>query len=77
MTHQPKIAVLSTGGTIAGKAADSSDTTGYKPGEAFVDNLLVAVPQLRKVASIVSEQISNIGSEDMTDDIWIKLANAV
>jgi L-asparaginase len=32
------------------------------------------VPQLRELADIRGEQVANIGSQDMTDAIWLKLA---
>lgn len=70
----PKVAILATGGTIAGKAASSTATTGYIPGSATVADIVDSVPALAGIAEIVTEQVSNIGSEDMTDDIWEKLA---
>ena len=36
--------------------------------------LVEAVPELAEVAQVQVEQISNIGSADMTPDIWLKLA---
>lgn len=70
----PKVAILATGGTIAGKAASSTATTGYVPGSATVADIVDSVPALAEIAEIVTEQVSNIGSEDMTDDIWEKLS---
>ena len=40
----PTIAILGTGGTIAGKAGSASATTGYVPGSATVEDLLASVP---------------------------------
>jgi L-asparaginase len=42
-----------------------------------VDQLLAAVPQAKKLAALRGEQISNIGSQDMNDEVWLKLANRV
>jgi L-asparaginase len=42
-----------------------------------VEQLLAAVPQAKKVAALRGEQISNIGSQDMNDDVWLKLARRV
>jgi L-asparaginase len=72
----PNIVVLATGGTIAG-AASSDVTAGYTSGQVGVEQLLNAVPQARKLANLRGEQISNIGSQDMNDDVWIKLATRV
>ena len=35
------------------------------------------MPEINKIATIKGEQISNIGSQEMNDEIWLKLANRV
>ena len=50
----PKIKVLATGGTIAGAQASQSDA-GYKSGTFSVDDLIKAVPELKKVAELSGE----------------------
>jgi L-asparaginase len=72
----PTIAVLATGGTIAGAAA-SDVQAGYTSGQLGVEQLINAVPQAKKLAKLRGEQISNIGSQDMNDEVWLKLANRV
>jgi L-asparaginase len=72
----PNVAVLATGGTIAGAAATDVQV-GYTSGQLGVDQLIAAVPQARKLANLKGEQISNIGSQDMNDDVWLKLATRV
>ncbi len=72
----PKVVVLATGGTIAG-AAKSNVTAGYSSGQVGVDELLNAVPEAKKLARLSGEQVSNIGSQDMNDQVWIKLADRV
>jgi L-asparaginase len=72
----PKVVVLATGGTIAG-AAKSNVTAGYSSGQDGVDELLNAVPEAKKLARLSGEQVSNIGSQDMNDQVWIKLADRV
>ncbi|GAA7172235.1 putative L-asparaginase [Helicobacter pylori] len=69
----PTIALLATGGTIAGSGASAS-LGSYKSGELGVKELLKAIPSLNKIARIQGEQISNIGSQDMTEEVWFKLA---
>lgn len=71
---KPKIAILATGGTIAGSAKSDIATTGYQAGVLGVDTLINAVPELKNLAEITGEQIANIDSKDMTDEIWLKLA---
>lgn len=68
----PRIKILATGGTIAGKGA-SADHSAYTSGELPVKDLISAVPGIEKVADITGEQISNVGSQDMSVAIWIKL----
>jgi L-asparaginase len=72
----PEVVVLATGGTIAGAAA-SDVQAGYTSGQVGVEQLLAAVPQAKKLARLRGEQISNIGSQDMNDKVWLKLANRV
>jgi L-asparaginase len=72
----PTIVVLATGGTIAG-AASTNVQAGYSSGQLGVDQLINAVPEAKKIAKLRGEQISNIGSQDMNDEVWLKLANRV
>src|SRR3954452_18465768 len=72
----PTVVVLATGGTIAGAAA-SDVQAGYASGQVGVDQLLAAVPQAKKLAAMRGEQISNIGSQDMNDEVWLKLAKRI
>jgi L-asparaginase len=72
----PNVVVLATGGTIAGAAA-SDVQAGYTSGQVGVEQLLAAVPQAKKLANLRGEQISNIGSQDMNDEVWLKLARRI
>jgi L-asparaginase len=72
----PTVVVLATGGTIAG-AAESDVQAAYSSGQVGVEQLLNAVPQTKKIANLKGEQISNIGSQDMNDEVWLKLATRV
>jgi L-asparaginase len=72
----PTVVVLATGGTIAG-AATTNVQAGYTSGQVGVDQLIAAVPEAKKLASLRGEQISNIGSQDMNDEVWLKLANRI
>jgi L-asparaginase len=72
----PTVVVLATGGTIAGAAATDVQAS-YSSGQVGVDQLIAAVPQAKKIATLRGEQISNIGSQDMNDEVWLKLANRV
>ena len=70
----PTVAVLATGGTIASKQDPGKG--GYAPALSGAD-LVSAVPAIRRIAQIQAEQISNIPSQDITPEIWIRLAARV
>lgn len=72
----PVIAVLATGGTIAGAQANAT-AAGYKAGSFSVNDLLDAVPQLAGLAEIRAEQVANVGSQNMTHAVWRALAQRV
>ncbi|MGE5347494.1 MAG: type II asparaginase [Acidithiobacillales bacterium] len=72
----PNLVVLATGGTIAGAAATDVQA-GYTSGQVGVEQLLAAVPQAKKLANLKGEQISNIGSQDMNDEVWLRLARRI
>lgn len=71
--EQPRVIILATGGTIAGAGA-SADRAGYTAGKIPIDDLIGTIPTVKKVATITGEQIASVGSQDMTIDIWKKLA---
>lgn len=73
---KPTIYILATGGTIAG-SGDGALNSSYTSGTVTVDKLIAAVPKINEIATIKGEQISNIGSQEMNNDVWLKLANRV
>ena len=73
---KPKVVILATGGTIAGSAA-SQTSAGYQSGAVAVDALIAAVPTLKDLADVSGEQIASIGSQDMNDEVWLKLGKRV
>jgi L-asparaginase len=42
-----------------------------------VDALIAAVPTLKDIADVSGEQIASIGSQDMNDEVWLKLGKRV
>ncbi|HFP7744342.1 TPA: type II asparaginase, partial [Campylobacter jejuni] len=72
-----RIAILGTGGTIAGFIDSTIATTGYAAGAIDIDVLIKAVPQIRDLADISWEQIANIDSSNMCDEIWLRLAKKI
>src|SRR6187549_2998483 len=73
---KPNVVILATGGTIAG-AAGSGVQAGYTSGQITIDAMINAVPDIMKLATIKGEQISNVGSQDMSFEIMLKLAQRI
>lgn len=70
----PQVAILATGGTIAGTASSATQTTGYKAGDLAIQTLIDAVPQIKDYATVTGEQIVKISSNNITDDVLLTLA---
>ncbi|WP_316751432.1 type II asparaginase [Pedobacter gandavensis] len=71
--QKPRIIILATGGTIAGEGA-SADRAGYTAGKIPVSELIGSIPTISQIADVSGEQISSVGSQDMSLEIWKKLA---
>lgn len=72
----PNVEVLATGGTIAGAGQSATDTA-YTAGKVSVNHLVAAVPQLAEIANVIPKQVVQIGSQDMTDDVWLTLVKTI
>ncbi len=72
----PNVVILATGGTIAGSAATGTQA-GYTSGQVGIETMINAVPGIRELANITGEQTANVGSQDMSIEIWLKLANRI
>jgi L-asparaginase len=72
----PNIVILATGGTIAGAAATGTQAS-YTSGAVTIDAMVTAVPGIKDLANIKGEQISNVGSQDMTLAIMLTLAKRI
>ena len=68
-----KIAILATGGTIAGTSAVPGDNLGYVAAQLGVEDLLACVPPVPG-RPLVSEQVAQLDSKDMTFETWRHLA---
>jgi L-asparaginase len=71
-----KLVVLGTGGTIAGTAAQAEDNIGYTAAQVGVEQLLLAIPGLSKLLAgrtLLSEQVSQVDSKDMSFAVWQRL----
>jgi L-asparaginase len=73
---KPNVVILATGGTIAGAAATGTQS-GYTSGAVGIDTMVAGVPGITNLANIKGEQISNVGSQDMSFDILLKVAKRI
>ena len=73
----PLVWVLSTGGTIAGKGATSTNLAEYKSGTLLGEEIVNAVPEIKKLARVQVEQIANVSSTDVTIQDWLRLAHRI
>ena len=76
LSAKPKIRIIATGGTIAGVSA-SATSSAYGAGQVGIQTLIDAVPQIKELADVSGEQLVNIGSQDMNDAVWLKLAKRI
>lgn len=60
--------------TIAGVASSNTASTGYKACEVAIQTLIDAVPAVKEYANVTGEQIVKICSNNLTDEILLKLA---
>lgn len=74
--QKPNIRILATGGTIAG-TGQSATKTNYTAGQVAIGSLLAAVPEIEEIANVEGEQVVRIGSQDMSDEVWLTLANRI
>src|SRR5690606_25689740 len=51
--------------------------SGYTSGAVTIDAMLAAVPGIDKLATVKGEQIANVGSQDMSFDVLLKVAKRI
>jgi len=73
-TKKPKIALLATGGTIAGLSKNSNFS--YESGVLDIQTLLSCMGELNKV-DIYTKQFSNIDSIEIDDKFWLKMLKEI
>ncbi len=71
-----RIHILATGGTIAG-IGEIGATGGYAPGMLPIETLLADLPRLQLIAQVTGEQFANLNSDDITQEIWLRIAGRI
>jgi L-asparaginase len=73
----PESWILALGGPLAGGAPSPTETKDYKPGTLDVASMIRSVPGLDRIARISGEQVANIDSSHMTNELLLKLSRRV
>ena len=74
---KPTLALIGTGGTIAGAASAASSSTDYKPASLSLAAVVDTVPELRQRYDIDVSQPMQLASYDVRPDHWLDLHAAV
>jgi len=74
----PHILVLGMGGTIAGLASSPQKPLEYEPGQVSVGSLLAHIQSaIPDGLELITEQLANISSRNLTEDLLSQLGEAV
>ncbi len=74
---QPRLALIGTGGTIAGAASAASVSTDYRPASLSLSAVVDTVPELRQRYDIEVTQPMQLASYDVRPEHWLDLHAAV
>jgi L-asparaginase len=73
----PQIALIGTGGTIAGSAPQAASSTRYQPASLGIEAVAQSVPELQQRYRLALFQPLQLGSYDITPDHWLTLHRVV
>jgi len=71
------VVILGTGGTIAGRSASAIDNIGYTAADVEIGQLVAKNLAIAASGPVVTEQICQIDSKDMSFAVWAHLATRV
>lgn len=72
----PRIVLLGTGGTIASSGASATQLHDYRV-TATLEDVMASVPQIHTLGSLSGEQLFNVPSHDIDNDMLLQLARRV
>jgi L-asparaginase type II len=72
-----KVAVIGTGGTIAGEANESTRSFSYADSRYTIAALVEGLSKTMRLPPLECEQLFQTGSEDFAETHWLTLANRV
>ncbi|MFC0402413.1 asparaginase [Paraburkholderia rhizosphaerae] len=71
------IAIIGTGGTIAGRGESSVNTSAYACSVVSVDEILSGIPELASLANLQAEQLLQMGSENFATEHLLLLGSRI
>ena len=77
MKDKPNIVVIGTGGTIAGRGANATDTSAYNCSVLAIDEILSAIPEASSLANLSAEQLLQTGSENFNEQHLLMIGKRV
>ena len=72
----PRIKILGTGGTIAAKGSNSSQTARYHV-DLTIQDMLNAIPDISRICEIEYEQLCNVDSKDINESLLFKIYKGI
>lgn len=76
-TPLPKVRLFTTGGTIQSKGAHRGKISEYNDGRVSPQELIDDLPELKTVASVDFQEITNVGSGNVNTETLLKLVKAI
>lgn len=78
-TSLPLVHVIGTGGSISAIGQSRTDFLDYSYGDRHytIEDMLARVPEVNDIATIVSEQFTNVGSGEVAPVHWLDLARRI
>jgi L-asparaginase len=73
----PKVRVIGMGGTISGKTQNQTSFQNYKAGTLLIEEMVNALPDVNKMASVTASQFGNLKSSYYTMNDLYDLSKAV
>jgi L-asparaginase len=75
-TQAKNISIIAVGGTISGTGSSETNSQ-YESGQIDIEQIIGSVSDVKKLANLSGEQLMQIGSQDMNDEAWLKIAKHV
>jgi glutamin-(asparagin-)ase len=75
--RKPRIVLIGTGGTIAGRGESAINTSAYDCSIVSIDEILAAVPAAAQIADITAQQLFQLGSENFGNTELLQLGKHI